>query len=62
MNQRKYIIVLLQETSMLGCQTTKTPIEPNLMLQTRNPNDVKGKDIYQRLKVDLSIYLIHAQI
>ena len=31
-NQRKYILDLLNETGMFGCKVAETPIEPNLIL------------------------------
>ena len=31
-NQRKYVLDLLNETGMLGCKPAKTPIEPNVKL------------------------------
>ena len=32
-NQKKYVIDLLNETGMLGCKPAETPIEPNVKLQ-----------------------------
>ena len=41
-NQRKYVLDLLSETSLLGCKAVETPIEPNLKLQVAKPEDVKN--------------------
>ena len=57
-NQRKYILDLLKETSLLGCQIAETPIEQNLKLEAVTENDVKEKGKYQRL-VGRIIYLSH---
>ena len=55
-SQRKYVLNLLQETSMLGCKSNDTPIDSNMKLD-ENPNgtpvDRRG---YQRL-VGKLIYL-----
>lgn len=32
-NKKKYVIELLKDTKLLGCQMLKTPIKPNLRLQ-----------------------------
>ncbi|XP_028100257.1 uncharacterized protein LOC114299661 [Camellia sinensis] len=32
MSQQKYVLDLLEETGLLGCKATETPIEPNLTL------------------------------
>ena len=39
---------LLEEKSLLGCRSTKTPIEPNLKLQVAIEEEVKDKEKYQR--------------
>ena len=31
-NQRKYVLDLLDETGMLGCKPAETPLEPNVKL------------------------------
>ena len=48
-NQRKYVLDLLDETGMLGCKPAKTPIEPNVKLQPTKAKNVKDRDHYQRL-------------
>lgn len=37
LSQRKYIMVLLKETGLLGGRVVSTPVEPNLKLRER-PN------------------------
>ena len=44
MNQRKYIIVLLEETSFLGCKVAETPIEPNLKLEVAKDEEIKDEE------------------
>ena len=49
LSQRKYVLDLLQETGMLGCQPVNTPIEEGLKLCVE-PNQVStDKGRYQRL-------------
>ncbi|RVX07808.1 Retrovirus-related Pol polyprotein from transposon RE1 [Vitis vinifera] len=57
-NQRKYVLDLLDETGMLGCKAAETPIEPNVKLQPTKAKNVKDRDRYQRL-VGRLIYLSH---
>ena len=57
-NQRKYILDLLDETCILGYKPAETPIEPNLKLQPSNVEEVANKKQYQRLMGRL-IYLSH---
>ncbi|KAJ9678560.1 hypothetical protein PVL29_020667 [Vitis rotundifolia] len=57
-NQRKYVLDLLDETGMLGCKPAETPIEPNVKLQPIKAKNVKDRDRYQRL-VGRLIYLSH---
>ncbi|KAJ9683695.1 hypothetical protein PVL29_019319 [Vitis rotundifolia] len=57
-NQRKYVLDLLDETGMLGCKLAETPIEPNVKLQPTKAKNVKDRDRYQRL-VGRLIYLSH---
>ena len=59
-NQRKYVLDLLDETSMLGCKPAETPIEPNVKLQPTKAKNVKDWDRYQRL-VGRLIYLSHTR-
>ncbi|RVW76419.1 Retrovirus-related Pol polyprotein from transposon RE1 [Vitis vinifera] len=59
-NQRKYVLDLLDETGMLGCKPVETPIEPNVKLQPTKAKNVKDRDRYQRL-VGRLIYLSHTR-
>ncbi|RVW32553.1 Retrovirus-related Pol polyprotein from transposon RE1 [Vitis vinifera] len=59
-NQRKYVLDLLDETSMLGCKPVETPIELNVKLQPTKAKNVKDRDHYQRL-VGRLIYLSHTR-
>ena len=59
-NQRKYVLDLLDETSMLGCKPAETPIELNVKLQPTKAKNVKDRDLYQRL-VGRLIYLSHTR-
>ncbi|RVX09853.1 Retrovirus-related Pol polyprotein from transposon RE1 [Vitis vinifera] len=58
LSQRKYVLDLLQETGMSGCQPVNTPIEEGLKLCVE-PNQVStNKGRYQRL-VGRLMYLAH---
>ena len=58
--QRKYVLDLLQETRMLGCQPVNTPIEEDVKLCVE-PNQVStNKGRYQRL-VGILMYLAHTR-
>ena len=59
-NQRKYILDLLEETGLLGCKATETPIEANLKLNPANPEDVIEREKFQR-PVGRLIYLSHTR-
>ncbi|XP_022883114.1 uncharacterized protein LOC111399852 [Olea europaea var. sylvestris] len=48
-SQRKYILDLLGEIGLLRCKAAETPIEPNLILQPANPEEVINREQYQRL-------------
>ena len=45
-NQRKYMLDLPKETSLLGCRIAETPIKQNLKLEVAIENDVKEKEKY----------------
>ena len=60
MNQRKYILDLLEETGLLGCKAAETPMEPNLKLQQAEAENMVDKGRYQRL-VGRLIYLSHTR-
>ena len=59
-SQRKYVLNLLQETSMLGCKPAYTPIYLNHNLITIVESYVIDKGRYQRL-VGKLIYLSHTR-
>ncbi|RVW73201.1 Retrovirus-related Pol polyprotein from transposon RE1 [Vitis vinifera] len=60
LSQRKYVLDLLQETGMSGCQPVNTPIEEGLKLCVE-PNQVStDKGRYQRL-VGRFMYLAHTR-
>ncbi|RVW87752.1 Retrovirus-related Pol polyprotein from transposon RE1 [Vitis vinifera] len=59
-NQRKYVLDLLDETGMLGCKPAETPMELNVKLQPIKAKNVKDRDHYQRL-VGRLIYLSHTR-
>ena len=59
-SHRKYNLDLLKETGLLGCKAAKTPIEPNLKLETANAEEVIDRDKFQRL-VGRLIYLSHTR-
>ncbi|KAA0061369.1 cysteine-rich RLK RECEPTOR-like protein kinase [Cucumis melo var. makuwa] len=48
-NKRKYVLDLLEETSLLGCRIAKTPIRPNLKLLAAKAKEIKDREQYQRL-------------
>ena len=61
LSQRKYVLDLLQETGMSGCQLVDTPIEECLKLCVK-PNQVStDKGRYQRL-VGKLMYLAHTRL
>ncbi|PON72059.1 hypothetical protein PanWU01x14_069010 [Parasponia andersonii] len=55
-NQRKYVLDLLDETGLLGCKPVETPIGLNLKLQPSKAEEGVNKEQYQRL-VRRLIYL-----
>lgn len=57
-NQKKYILDLLEKIGLLSCKVAMTPIKPNLKLQTTKVEEVKDMEQYQRL-VGRLIYLSH---
>lgn len=57
-NQRKYVLDLLDGTGLLGCKPAETPIEPNLKLQPSKDEEVLNREQYQRL-IGRLIYLSH---
>ncbi|KAJ9682786.1 hypothetical protein PVL29_018666 [Vitis rotundifolia] len=59
-NQRKYVLDLLDEISMLECNPAETSIKPNVKLQPTKAKKVKDRDRYQRL-VGRLIYLSHTR-
>jgi len=59
LSQRKYVLDLLDETGMLGCRSTTTPIEQNHKLGAESGHPV-DKERYQRL-VGRLIYLCHTR-
>ena len=59
-SQRKYVLNLLEETGLLGCKPTETPMEPNLRLQPTSVDKLVNRDQYQRL-VGRLIYLSHTR-
>ena len=44
-SQRKYILDLLKEISLLGSKAAETPIKPNLKLQLASPQEVIDKKV-----------------
>ena len=59
LSQRKYVLDLMDETGMLGCRSTTTPIEQNHKLGAESGYPV-DKERYQRL-VGRLIYLCHTR-
>ena len=59
-SERKYILDLLNETGLLGCKATETPIKPNLKLQPASLVEVIDKEKYQCL-VGRLIHLSHTR-
>ncbi|KAI5327878.1 hypothetical protein L3X38_027274 [Prunus dulcis] len=58
LSQRKYVLDLLKETDMLGCELIVTPIKQNHGLEECPHQVPTDKEQYQRL-VDSLIYLSH---
>ncbi|XP_015583912.2 uncharacterized mitochondrial protein AtMg00810-like [Ricinus communis] len=59
-NQRKYILDLLNETGLLGCKAVETLTEVNLKLNLAKPEDIIEKERFQCL-VGRLIYLSHTR-
>ncbi|KAJ4700915.1 Retrovirus-related Pol polyprotein from transposon TNT 1-94 [Melia azedarach] len=59
-SQRKYVLDLLQETGMLGCKPSATPMEQNMKLEVLKESTLVDKRQYQRL-VGKLIYLSHTR-
>ncbi|CAN1170240.1 Retrovirus-related Pol polyprotein from transposon TNT 1-94 [Linum perenne] len=59
-NQRKYVIDLLEETGMMDCRPVDTPMDANLKLRVCAKEEVKNQERYQRL-VGKLIYLAHTR-
>jgi hypothetical protein len=59
LSQRKYVLDLLKEISMLGCRPTATPIEQNHRL-SKDMGTPVNRECYQRL-VGRLIYLSHTR-
>ena len=57
-SQRKYVLDLLKETSLLGCKPVDTPADPNIKLSDQKTSSAVDKGRYQRL-VGKLIYLAH---
>ena len=60
LSQRKYVLDLLQETSMSACQPVDAPIEEGLKLCVETNQVSVDKGRYQRL-VGILMYLAHTR-
>ncbi|XP_024032908.1 uncharacterized protein LOC112095351 [Morus notabilis] len=60
LSQRKYVLHLLQETGMLGCQPIDTPVEEGLKLYVEPNQVLADKGRYQRL-VGRLVYLAYTR-
>jgi hypothetical protein len=60
LSQRKYVLNLLTETSMLECKPTDTPSVQNVKLDVNKEHEYMNKERYQRL-VGKLIYLSHTR-
>jgi hypothetical protein len=60
LSQRKYTLDLFQDTSILGCRPTSTPMDPNLKLSTESGELLSNPSMYQRL-VGRLIYLTNTR-
>ena len=49
MNQRKYALEILEETSMLDCKPVDTPMDPNVKLVPRRRELLRDPGKYRRL-------------
>ncbi|RVW71473.1 Retrovirus-related Pol polyprotein from transposon TNT 1-94 [Vitis vinifera] len=59
-SQRKYVLDLLNETRMLGCKPTETPMDTTVKLEESDGSAPVDKGRYQRL-VGKLIYLSHTR-
>ncbi|XP_021911572.1 uncharacterized protein LOC110825430 [Carica papaya] len=60
-SQRKYILDLLKETSMLGCKPVETPMKTNVKLNPKSDSKSVDKERYQRF-IGKLIYLPHTRL
>ncbi|RVW63312.1 Retrovirus-related Pol polyprotein from transposon TNT 1-94 [Vitis vinifera] len=60
-SQRKYVLDLLNETGMLGCKPTETPMDTTVKLEESDGSAPVDKGRYQRLWGNSSIFLIQAR-
>ena len=49
MNQRKYALEILEETSMLDCKPVDTPMDPNVKLMSGQGEPLRDPGRYRRL-------------
>ncbi|CAN1150187.1 Copia protein [Linum perenne] len=59
-NQRKYILDMLEEVGLTNCKPIDTPMEPNLRLRPSSAEEVKDLGRYQKI-VGKLIYLSHTR-
>ena len=60
MNQRKYILDLLNDVCMMGCRTASTPMDPNIKISSKSRELLSDPASYQRLVGHL-IYLTNTR-
>ena len=60
MSQRKYVLDLLKDTSMMGCRPASTPMDSNLQLTVEFGDLLPDPFVYQRLVGQL-IYFTNTQ-
>ena len=58
-SQQKYMVDLLDETSILEYKPTETPTKPNVKLHLSKSKDAKDRERYQKLLGRLFTYPIH---
>ena len=61
LNQRKYALEILEETSMLNCKSVDTPMDPNVKLVPEQGEPLRDQGRYQRLVRKLN-YLTITQL